>query len=111
MYNTQQQTVLRLLQEAGTLGVNSYALTYVHGIKQAPTRIKELRDQGYSIESNTQLNRSVTYVLLAGSQPQAEKIQASPVTTGRRRKRQPVALPYNPSLMYYDKESNTHKYR
>lgn len=71
---TQQNTVLALLQEAGSIGVNSYDLTYKFSIKQAPTRILELKELGYSIVSERKLNRSVQYRLLG-------KSQASQVTT------------------------------
>lgn len=58
---TQQQKVLALLQQNER--VNSYDLTYVHSIKQAPTRIKELREKGYTILSQTLPNKSVDYLL------------------------------------------------
>lgn len=64
MYNTQQKKVLALLQNAGNAGVNSYDLTYTHRIKQAPTRISELKEQGYIIKSQQNKNRSVTYILI-----------------------------------------------
>lgn len=60
---TQRQKVLDLLKESGNQGVNSYDLTYIHSIKQAPTRVKELRESGYNITSKTLPNRSVQYVL------------------------------------------------
>lgn len=60
---TQRQKVLDLLKESGNQGVNSYDLTYIHSIKQAPTRIKELRESGYVITSTTLSNRSVQYRL------------------------------------------------
>ena len=61
---TQQGKVLRLLKESGQAGVNSHDLTYIHGIKQGPTRVKELQEQGYIITSSAPLkNRSVIYVL------------------------------------------------
>lgn len=72
---TQQQQVLDLLKMAGPLGVNSYDLTYKHSIKQAPTRVRELRLAGYQIKSRTQSNKSVTYVLL-NSQPSMGSTEA-----------------------------------
>lgn len=60
---TQQQTILKLLQESPN-GVNSYDLTFIHSIKQAPTRIKELKEKGYLIKSSRNRNASVTYHLL-----------------------------------------------
>lgn len=61
---TQQNKILALLRHMGPLGVNSFDLTYVHFIKQAPTRIKELKVQGYTIVSKPARNNSVTYILL-----------------------------------------------
>lgn len=64
MKETQKQKILALLQQMSSVGVNSHDLTYIHGIKQAPTRIKELKQQGYNIISSRQLkNKSVTYYL------------------------------------------------
>ena len=50
MKQTQQE---RLLIELKKGRVNSYFATYNMRIKQAPTRIKELRQQGYQINSIT----------------------------------------------------------
>lgn len=61
---TQRQKVLRLLKEAGQSGINSHDLTYIHGIKQAPTRVQELEAEGYNILATPPLeNRSVNYIL------------------------------------------------
>ena len=61
---TQQQKLLKLLKEAGNSGLNSFDATYIHGIKQAPTRKDELIKQGYSITSSPMLpNRSVNWIL------------------------------------------------
>lgn len=64
--NTQHQRdfVLELLRKAGTRGVNSHDLTYVHSIKQAPTRIHELKEEGFLITTRKRNNRSVDYILL-----------------------------------------------
>ena len=60
---TQQQTILALLQENEK--VNSYELTYKHSIKQAPTRIFELKAIGYEIiTSPINPDGSVDYTLL-----------------------------------------------
>lgn len=60
---TQKNKTLDLLLEAGTRGVNSHDLTYIYSIKQAPTRVKELKEQGYNITSQALPNKSVQYVL------------------------------------------------
>lgn len=61
---TQKQEVLGLLKTSGERGINSHDLTYVYGIKQAPTRIQELQEEGYIIVSSPPLkNRSVNYIL------------------------------------------------
>lgn len=62
---TQRNKVLQLLKN-NPHGVNSHDLTYIHSVKQAPTRIKELKELGYSIISKPNYTRrspSVDYVL------------------------------------------------
>jgi len=66
---TQQDKVLQLLKASGSRGVNSYDLTYLHAIKQAPTRISELKEQNHRIFSRTEKNRSVTYILQSNFVP------------------------------------------
>lgn len=52
------------LLEALKLGpVNSYDATYSLGFKQAPTRIKELKELGHNITSSRSHGRSVDWVL------------------------------------------------
>lgn len=53
----------RLLAELKLHPVNSYYATYELRIKQAPTRIQELQEEGYPIESVRKPNRSVDWVL------------------------------------------------
>ena len=60
--HTQQETLLLALKQS-TNGVNSYYATYNMRIKQAPTRIKELREKGYIINSVTNPDRSVNWIL------------------------------------------------
>lgn len=62
--NTQRAKVLALLQTAGSSGINSYDLTYKYAVKQAPTRIKELKEQGHYIFTKRNKNRSVSYILI-----------------------------------------------
>jgi hypothetical protein len=57
---TQKEQILERLKQGK---LNSYEATYDMRIKQAPTRIKELREAGYTIISVTQPNRSVDWVL------------------------------------------------
>jgi len=76
---TQRNKVLQLLRNAGQSGVSSYEFTFTHHIKQAPTRIHELKKMGFNIISKPKDN-TVIYVLL----------EASQVTT------QPVIQPENP---------------
>ena len=70
---TQRNKVLELLKNAGSRGVNSYGLTYLHAIKQAPTRIKELKEEGYQILSRKLKDRSVDYVLISEPKSQAKE--------------------------------------
>ena len=65
---TQQQELLSELRKGK---VNSYQATYAMRIKQAPTRIKELKELGYDINSVTKSDRSVDWYL--NSEPQKPK--------------------------------------
>lgn len=58
---TQRNRILDYLKIHGRL--NSYYATYSLNIKQAPTRVRELRDMGYAITSKPEPDRSVTWVL------------------------------------------------
>lgn len=60
---TQRELTLDLLRISGQMGVNSYDLTYKYSIKQAPTRIRELKQEGHTIVSRKNRDRSVTYIL------------------------------------------------
>lgn len=57
----QKQIILNRLKKGS---VNSYELTYQLSIKQAPTRIHELKKMGYNIDSIFKANGSVDYILL-----------------------------------------------
>lgn len=46
---TQREKIIKEIQEKGFL--NSYYATYVLGIKQAPTRVHEIKKMGYDIQS------------------------------------------------------------
>lgn len=70
--NTQQQVIIKYLQEHSE-GLNSYIATYSvlypeiypKKIKQAPTRIKELKVKGYSIAPVRNKDRSVNWILVS----------------------------------------------
>lgn len=68
-HDTQRRRILQLLVESPA-GVSSFDLTYTlrPGIKQAPTRIFELKRQGFRIESipyrTAEGTRTVQYRLL-----------------------------------------------
>ena len=77
MKKTQQQIILELLMT--TPRVNSHDLTYEYGIKQAPTRVNELRDQGYDIISSPLLkNRSVDYSLVPSPLSPKKPLESQP---------------------------------
>ena len=57
---TQQE---RLLKELWKGKVNSYSATYSFRIKQAPTRIRELKDKGFNIVSIRKTDGSVDWEL------------------------------------------------
>ena|SRR5258706_16217458 len=59
---TQQQKLLNAMKNR-PMGVNSFLATYQMGIKQAPTRIRELKEQGYNIISHVNKDRSVNWIL------------------------------------------------
>jgi len=63
---TQQEQILSYLREHNE-GLNSYYATYTLGIKQAPTRILELRRMGYVIVPTNNVDRSVTWHLISES--------------------------------------------
>ena len=65
MYKLTQQQ--RLLQELKKGRVNSYFATYELRIKQAPTRIKELKELGYAIQSIQKTDRSVDWEVVGES--------------------------------------------
>ena len=76
MKQTQKQILLNLLKQNGRAGVNSYDADYIYHIKQAPTRIFELRQLGHSIVARTNKNKSVNWILtnyFETSQPTLEK--------------------------------------
>ncbi len=73
---TQQELLLKLLQEYPV--VNSYDITYKYAIKQGPTRIKELREQGYNIVSTPLKNRSVDYCLIGLSTKKEKPVESQP---------------------------------
>lgn len=92
---TQQDKILHLLQAYHT--VNSWDLTYVHGIKQAPTRIQELQEQGYHIEASKPLpNRSVDYTIHNDTTPEAYTWDFS---TGTARRVLVIAAPSQEGLL------------
>jgi len=61
MKETQRSKILKVLKEGR---LNSYTATYNMKIKQAPTRIKELKELGYKILSLRNKNRSVDWILV-----------------------------------------------
>ena len=62
---SQRQKLLNMLMENKELGVNSYDATYKYSIKQAPTRIFELKEQGFEITKTDNKDGSVNWVLEA----------------------------------------------
>ena len=59
---TQKAKILQLLKDASTKGVNSYGVARDIAL-QLPTRIYELKQQGYIIKSRQNDDKSVTYFL------------------------------------------------
>ncbi len=63
--NRQQTKVLLLLRTAGAKGINSYDLRFKFHLIQAPVRILELKNMGFSIVSPRKSNGSVDYILIS----------------------------------------------
>ena len=71
---TQKQKILQYLKQAGTDGLNSYDADYSLHIKQAPARIWDLKQDGYTIVTRTNADKSVNWIL--ASSPVVKKIEA-----------------------------------
>ncbi len=70
---TQNERLKKELKEKGF--VNSFVATYQMRIKQAPTRISEIKKEGFLIKSIPQSNGSVNWVLEAEPKPIIKKEQ------------------------------------
>jgi len=57
------------------LGVSSYEFTYTHQVKQAPTRIWELKKLGHIINEKPSDQRSVRYFLVKDITPIKPKFE------------------------------------
>lgn len=66
---TQQETILNEIRTKGHL--NSFYATYGLGIKQAPTRVFELKRAGYDIQARPAKNDSVDWYLGSDAIPNA----------------------------------------
>lgn len=66
----QRQKILKLLKEAGALGVNSYGVARDLAL-QLPTRIYELKREGYDITAIAKPDKSVDYIL--NKEPESPK--------------------------------------
>lgn len=71
---TNHDKILSLLKIAGNRGVSGYDLTYLHGIKQAPTRIWELIHQKHYLIKTRPYGKTVLYILL-GDQRYEEPVK------------------------------------
>jgi len=65
MKQTQRQRIINVLIENREQGLNSYFATYQMRIKQAPTRIWEIKKEGYRIITIPQKDGSVNWILEA----------------------------------------------
>ena len=66
----QRVRVLHILQEAGGRGVTNLELTFMYRVSQSASRVFELRDEGWRIDSVPSGKRdgSVTYILRGRSE-------------------------------------------
>ena len=69
---TQNDELLELLKERGSIGVNSFE-PFRNNHRQLPRMIDDLEKEDYFIEHNRQTNTSMTYVLVGF--PKAEVIK------------------------------------
>lgn len=60
---TQRDRILKEIKDRGQKGLNSYFATFALGIKQAPTRVRELKDAGYKFKTIGNPDRSVNWIL------------------------------------------------
>jgi len=72
--STQQNRLLSAMKNTPG-GVNSFFATYGMSIKQAPTRIKELKQKGFNIKSIANKDRSVNWILLDRSKAEMKKLE------------------------------------
>jgi len=104
---TQENRIIELLKERGTQGVYVYELQAPRpiglGIAQYNARIYGLRKKGHVIKSTTPGH----FVLLDSSQSQ---IQASQVTT-RRRKRRSEYADWSIDQMWFDETEQKWRYK
>ena len=61
---TQKDRILEYLEKHDE-GLNSYYATYEMRIKQAPTRVKELKNAGYTISKKFNKDGSVNWYLIS----------------------------------------------
>jgi hypothetical protein len=61
---TQREKILALLRTAGPAGINSFGVARRIAL-QLPTRINELKAEGYLITTRTYKNRSKDYILIS----------------------------------------------
>jgi hypothetical protein len=64
---SQREQLLDKMEQDGF--VNSYYATYTMGIKQAPTRIYELKKLGHNIQADTKKDGSVDWFINSGELP------------------------------------------
>ena len=72
--STQQNRLLSAMKNTPG-GVNSFFATYGMSIKQAPTRIKELKQKGFNIKSIANKDMSVNWILLNKSKAEMKKME------------------------------------
>ena len=63
---TQRNETLRLLREAGPVGVSRATLIFEHHFSQCGARVDELKSQGYAIESELREDEKYVRYILKG---------------------------------------------
>lgn len=77
---TQKNLILSLLKENGNKGLNSYDADYTHHVKQAPTRIHELKQDGHLIVARNNPDKSVNWILLSPITQQHDAVVSKPIS-------------------------------
>ncbi len=98
MKTTNHQQIIQLLKRTGSVGISGYDLTYKYGIKQAPTRIFELKEKGYLIQTKP-FGKTVMYYLVGEVNRQTSNRATKPAYQPEK-----ILEPWEKPCISYEKE-------